>query len=95
MSTAKRRFPERELERLEDLDEDEETLVAEKVEESFLRLDKRKAAVPVEDSFTELRGALEGATDDEGREGTEMLHAMRERDKRKDEKATRRLKSDE
>lgn len=95
MSSSKRTTLPEELRNIGEVSEEEEKKATEMVEEVLMRTEKRTAVVPVADSFTELRGVLEGTTDEEGRSGTEMLREERERDKRKDAKSTRHLKFDE
>lgn len=65
------------------------------VRESIARTQEQAGRVPEKDSFIDLRGVLEGSTDDEGRSGTEMLQAARRYDKQKDEQAARQLCIDE
>lgn len=85
MSSAKHPIPMRKLERLEEIDDEEKERVSKKARETIARTHKRKAAIQSADSFTELRGILADTTDEEGRKGTEMLHAAREYDKQKDD----------
>lgn len=94
MSSADHPIPARKLERLKEIDDDRKDDVDRKVRETLARTHKRKDTIQLADSFTELRGVLEGATDEEGRKGTEMLRAAREYDKRKDDETARRHDAD-
>lgn len=85
----------RQLRQIDRINESEKQEVNENVIRVINRTQGGVASIPVADSFTELRGVLEGATDEEGQSGTEMLLEERERDKRKDSKSTRHSKSDE
>lgn len=79
---------------LNSFSESEEDNVQKKINRGLKQRKKGSTTILSADSFTELRGVLEGATDDEGHEGTEMLHAARESDKQKDDEVSRRLGPD-
>ena len=61
----------------------------------FVRTDEGEVVVRPIQSITDLRGVLEGKTDDEGRSATERLRTERERDRAAEERLRQRYAGDD